>query len=63
MGKNNIATKAAKIKPPLTNMGALKLATGMLAAMMGAHKPPILFKKLEMPVPVPLFGAGNTSGV
>lgn len=63
IGKNIIATNAARIKPPETNTGALGLAFGMLAAMIGAHSPAILFKKLEMPVPVPRFGAGNTSGV
>jgi hypothetical protein len=63
MGRKTIATKAASIKAPLTKMGALGLAPGIFAAMMGAHKPPIRFKKLEIPVPVPLLGAGNTSGV
>jgi hypothetical protein len=35
----------------------------MFAAMIGAQSPPTLFKKLAMPVPVPLFGAENVSGV
>jgi hypothetical protein len=63
MGKKIIATKAAKMSAPETKIGAFGLASGMFAAIMGAQRPPIRFKKLEIPVPVPLLGAGNTSGV
>lgn len=63
MGKKIIATKAAKMSAPETKIGAFGLASGMFAAIMGAQRPPIRFKKLHIPVPVPLLGAGNTSGV
>ena len=49
-GRKIIETKALKIKAPLTKIGALGLAS-IFAAMMGAHRPPIRFKKLEIPVP------------
>ncbi len=57
------ATNAAKIKLPLTNTGAFGLASGILAAVIEALSPATLFKKLDIPVPVPLLGARNTSGV
>jgi hypothetical protein len=63
MGKKIIATNAAKRRAPLTKIGASGLVSGIFAAIMGAQSPPIRFRKLEIPVPVPLFGAGNTSGV
>jgi hypothetical protein len=47
IGKNTIATKAARITAPLTNTGALGFAPGIFAAIIDAHKPAILFKKLE----------------
>jgi hypothetical protein len=63
MGKKIIATKAATSRTPLTKIGASGFASGIFAVMMRAHRPPIRFKKLEIPVPVPLLGAGNTSSV
>lgn len=63
IGNPTIATNAAKIKPPLTKTGAFGLALGIFAAMIGAQSPAILFKQLEIPVPVPRLGAGKTSGV
>jgi len=63
IGRKHIATKAAKIKAPDTYTGALGFVPEIFAAMIGAHKPPILFKQLAIPVPVPRLGAGKTSGV
>lgn len=63
IGNSTIATNAAKINAPATNTGALGFVPGILAAMMGAVRPPMRFRKLATPVPVPRFGAGNTSGV
>ncbi len=56
-----MATNAAKIRAPLTKRGAFGLAPGILAAIMGAQRPPIRFKRLAIPVPVPLLGAGKLS--
>jgi len=58
-----MATNAARISAPDTKTGAFGLVPGIFAAIIGAVNPPTLFKKLAMPVPVPLFGAGKTSGV
>ena len=35
----------------------------MFAAMMGAERPATRLRNDAIPVPVPRFGAGNTSGV
>ena len=48
---------------PLTKTGAFGFVPGIFAAMIGAQRPPTLFKKLAIPVPVPLFGAAIASGV
>jgi len=44
-------------------MGADGEALAALMATIGAQRPAMRFKKDAMPVPVPRFGAGNTSGV
>jgi hypothetical protein len=61
MGKKTMATNADKIKPPLTKIGALGLALGILTAIIGAQSPPSRFKQLDIPVAVPRLGAGKTS--
>lgn len=44
-------------------MGALGLASPALTAMIGAQRPAMRLRQEAMPVPVPLLGAGKTSGV
>ena len=63
IGKQHIARKAARINPPDAKTGALGLASPAWIATIGAHRPAILFRHDAMPVPVPRFGAGKTSGV
>ena len=63
IGKQHIARKAASINPPEAKTGALGLAPPAWIATIGAHRPAILFRHDAMPVPVPRFGAGKTSGV
>jgi hypothetical protein len=58
-----MATKAAKIRAPLTKTGAFGFAPGILAAITGARRPKIRFRQDAIPVPVPRFGAGKISGV
>ncbi|KAL9044478.1 MAG: hypothetical protein Q9214_002385 [Letrouitia sp. 1 TL-2023] len=58
-----MATKAARNKPPEAYIGAFGLASPALTATIGAQRPAMRFRHEAMPVPVPRFGAGNTSGV
>lgn len=58
-----MARKATMIRDPDAKTGAFGLAPPALTATIGAQSPAILFKHEAIPVPVPLFGAGNTSGV
>ena len=44
-------------------MGMMGWDVLMFAAMMGAERPAARLRNDAMPVPVPRFGAGNTSGV
>ena len=46
------------LKDELQNLNVLELA-----ATIGAQRPAIRLKNEAMPVPVPRFGAGKTSGV
>ena len=63
IGKKHIATNAASIKAPDAKTGALGSTLPAWTATIGAHSPQIRFKHEAIPVPVPLFGAGKTSGV
>ena len=44
-------------------MGAFGFTPPACTATMGAHRPATRLKKDAIPVPVPLLGAGKTSGV
>ena len=59
----HIPTKAARIKTADMEIGTVAPSPGIAAARTGAISPNTLFKKLATPVPAPLTGAGNTSGV
>ena len=63
IGNKHIATKAAKSSPPDAYMGALGFACPALTATIGAQRPAMRLRQEAMPVAVPLFGAGKTSGV
>lgn len=58
-----MATNAERKRPAETYIGVLGSTPRVLEAMIGAQIPAILLRKEAMPVPVPLFGAGSTSGV
>jgi hypothetical protein len=63
MGSTNMLKKAAMNKPPDAYIGAFGFELPALMATIGAHRPAIRLRKLDMPVPVPRMGAGKTSGV
>lgn len=58
-----MARKAAMMSAPEAYTGALGLTLPACTATIGAQRPVILFKQEAIPVPVPRFGAGKTSGV
>lgn len=63
MGISTIPPKAAKIRNADIYIGVVVPSPGTLAARIGAMSPVTRFKKLATPVPAPLTGAGNISGV
>lgn len=63
MGKQHIATKAARMRAPAAYTGAFGLTDPALTATIGAQRPAILLRQDAIPVPVPRLGAGKTSGV
>lgn len=63
IGKQHIATKAARMRAPEAYTGAFGFAPPALTATIGAQRPAILFRADAIPVPVPRLGAGKTSGV
>lgn len=63
MGNKHMATKADRINDAAAYTGAFGLEAPACTATMGARRPQIRFKQEAIPVPVPRFGAGKTSGV
>jgi hypothetical protein len=63
IGNKNMAMAATKYKAPADIIGALLLYLPTFAATIGAAMPEARFRRLAMPEPVPLTGAGKTSGV
>ncbi len=61
MGNIQVAMAEAMYIPPAAMMRVDESWT--FAASNGAQIPEILFNKLAIPVPVPLLGAGKTSGL
>ncbi len=62
MGKQHIATKAARMRAPAAYTGAFGLTDPAWTATIGAQRPEILLRQDAIPVPVPRLGAGKTSG-
>jgi hypothetical protein len=63
MGMRQMPIKADKIRTADMIIGVVAPSPGTVAAMMGAIRPVMRFRKLATPVPAPRTGAGNISGV